>query len=105
MAGFACRRLLIAALLGACMLSVPGRVADAMPRCGARADLVAEITSRYRETLRATGLIAAHGKAELFLSDEGTWTLIATLPDGKSCIVAAGRDWDGTAGLVAGTGI
>jgi hypothetical protein len=95
-----------AAVLACALVAVSALPAGAqMSLCGERAQLVEQLKTRYKESLRATGLIAANGSAELYLSDEGTWTLIATLANGKSCIIAAGHSWDGSAGLITGTGI
>lgn len=43
--------------------------------------------------------------AELYVSEKGTWTMLMTLSNGKSCIIAAGHSCDPTPALVPGTGI
>jgi hypothetical protein len=106
MAGFAYIRTASAALLGSAFLAVAAMPVQAqMSLCGERAQLVEQLKTKYKETRRATGLIAANGIAELYLSDAGTWTLLATIENGKSCIIAAGHSWDGSETLVTGTGI
>ena len=30
---------------------------------------------------------------EIFVSDNGTWTILATGTDGKSCVLSAGEGW------------
>jgi hypothetical protein len=103
MAGFAYFKMM-AALLAASVMALSATPAGAqMSLCGERAQIVEQLKTRYKESLRATGLIAANGAAELYLSEAGTWTLIATLANGKSCIIAAGHSWDGSAGLITGT--
>ena len=37
----------------------------------------------------------------VFVSGNGTWTIIATGTDGKSCLLSAGKDWQGQ-GFVKG---
>jgi len=37
-------------------------------------------------------------------STEGTWTLVITQPNGVSCLIAAGQDWESLPKLVAGQG-
>lgn len=104
MAGFAYFKTTAAALLAASAMVLWTTPAGAqMSLCGERAQIVEQLKTRYKESLRATGLIASNGAAELYLSDAGTWTLIATLGNGKSCIIAAGHSWDGSAGLITGT--
>ena len=36
---------------------------------------------------------------ELFADDSGDWTLLLTLPDGRSCLLANGRNLTATRGL------
>jgi len=31
---------------------------------------------------------------ELYTSENGTWTLMLTRPDGVSCLIAAGQNWE-----------
>ena len=35
---------------------------------------------------------------------KGTWTVLATMAEGKTCIVAAGQSWQDMPEKVAGTG-
>jgi CBS domain containing-hemolysin-like protein len=74
--------------------------------CGERAKIVAQLASKYRETRQAVGLLSDQGAAELFVSAEGTWTMLVTLRTGKSCIIAAGHDWEASPdAFKAGQGI
>ncbi len=41
------------------------------------------------------GLAANNGVVEVFASPEtGTWTIIVTLPDGQTCLVASGEGYE-----------
>ncbi|WP_280800260.1 MULTISPECIES: hypothetical protein [unclassified Mesorhizobium] len=42
---------------------------------------------------------------EIFVSDQGTWTILATDTHGQSCIITAGEGWDGAtmAAVLPGT--
>ncbi len=63
--------------------------------CGNRPAIVMQLARKYQEFQRATGLIdSGRAKAELYVSRKGTWTMLVTMTNGKSCIVAAGTDWD-----------
>jgi len=31
---------------------------------------------------------------ELFASSSGSWTMVVTTPNGTSCLIAAGENWD-----------
>ena len=40
------------------------------------------------------GLTASGGIIEVFASQEGTWTIVITQPNGTSCLIAVGLDWE-----------
>jgi hypothetical protein len=62
--------------------------------CGARTDILAELTKRYSEAPVAVGLANSGVLVEVLSSDQGaTWTIIVSQPDGTSCLVAAGKEW------------
>ena len=53
----------------------------------------------------ALGLASNGGIVEVLTSDEGgTLTIIITMPNGVSCMVAAGEYWEGLAPIVKGAG-
>ena len=63
--------------------------------CATRAEVVEGLESRYSETPTALGLASNGIVIELFsMADGATWTLVATMPDGTSCTVAAGQGWE-----------
>lgn len=58
--------------------------------CGPRLHLVQQLANKYGERQVAMGLAANGQVMELFASADQEWTLVASRPDGISCIVAAG---------------
>lgn len=66
-------------------------------RCGARADIVEQLEQRYGESQRALGIAADQRLVEVFASDGGSWTILLTDPRGRSCLMAAGRDFQAVA--------
>jgi hypothetical protein len=81
--------------------------AQAGPACGKRDDILAQLSERYREAPVGIGVAGNGGLIELATAGTGaTWTLLITLPNGPTCLLAAGRDWQPlqTAALV-GPGI
>ncbi len=64
----------------------------AEPRCGDRARVIGRLTGPYKETRRAIGLSeGGYAIVELFASSQtGSWSIIATLPSGRSCLIASG---------------
>ena len=65
--------------------------------CANRAAIVEQLQTRFSETRLGMGLHPDNLIVEIFTSlDSGSWTIIATRPDGISCLVAAGESWTET---------
>jgi hypothetical protein len=59
--------------------------------CGARDQIVAQLSSRYGEQVRSIGLAPRNRIVEVFASDEtGSWTITITSADGTTCLMASG---------------
>ena len=73
------------------MASVP---AQAQQLCLLRDVAVSQLTKQHGEEISARGL-ATDGKfmMELFTGERGSWTLITTDVNGRSCVVASGEAW------------
>jgi len=62
--------------------------------CGERTSITERLKSGYGETFAGGGLRNGESIFEVWKSDEnGTWTILMTTPDGRSCVMAAGTDW------------
>lgn len=60
-------------------------------QCGFRGDVVESLENKYGETRRSVGLARNNGVVEVYASDDtGTWTIVITMPNGMTCLVAAG---------------
>ncbi|CUH38849.1 hypothetical protein JSE7799_01567 [Jannaschia seosinensis] len=63
--------------------------------CGPRAALVERLSRIFGETRRGIGMGGKDRVVEVFASETtGTWTITVTLPDGRSCLVTSGQDWE-----------
>jgi hypothetical protein len=63
--------------------------------CAERALVVERLESRFGETRQSRGLNGANGLVEIYVSAEtGTWTILVTTADGKSCLLASGNVWE-----------
>ncbi len=63
--------------------------------CGTRADILKRLGGNYREQPVAAGIALNGGYVELLSSRAGvTWTIVITKPDGLTCVVVAGEDWE-----------
>ncbi len=69
----------------------PGAATDV---CGARNVLVERLLSEFKENQAAVGTLHESAILEVFVSDQGTWTILATGTDGRSCVLAAGENFE-----------
>jgi hypothetical protein len=68
--------------------------AKAQPQaCAPRAMLVERLTVEFGESQQFIGLTADGMAMEVFVGPAGAWTLLATYPDGTSCLVVSGTDF------------
>ena len=66
-------------------------------QCAARTDMVKALGKKFHENQAARGLVNPNVVLEIFISDQGTWTILATDTHGQSCVITAGEGWDGGA--------
>ena len=77
--------------------------ASAQSLCTTRAEVTKQLDSRYSEAPVAIGLSRNGGVVEVFSTSDGsTWTMIITMPDGTSCMMAAGEAWETLPALLRG---
>jgi len=63
--------------------------------CSNRADVVKHLADKYEEKPIFRGLTSTGGIIEIFSSQtSASWTIIITMPDGISCMIAAGKHWE-----------
>lgn len=83
-----------AALVLTGLLAGAAPAAAAQEICGTRADLLKELTQRYSEAPVAVGLANSGALVEILTNDNGaTWSIMVSQPNGTSCLVAAGKEW------------
>lgn len=61
-------------------------------KCAPRDKVVARLAEKFGETRLGAGL-SAGGVVELWASKAGGWTLLLSLPDGRSCLMSGGEAW------------
>lgn len=74
--------------------SVPAGPAD-VTNCGPRDQIVSQLGAMFKEAPSGIGMIDPTAVVEVFVSDAGTFTILASGTDGTSCILASGEGWDG----------
>jgi hypothetical protein len=87
------KRLLIAPCAAA-VLAAFSFEAAAQQVCTMRADLLKMLDGKYKEWPSGQGLIGDRAMLEVFVSDKGTFTIVSSTPNGVSCIIAAGNNWE-----------
>ena len=83
------RAILIFALVA--VFSYP---ANAQSVCGPRAELVSKLSQKYSESPVAVGEESRGSVLEVLVSPSGSWTILRTMPNGVSCLLAAGENWE-----------
>ncbi len=75
-------------------LAAPGAQAQqADPFCDARTTLLMFLNGKYAEKTSAMGLANNGAVVEILNSENGTWTILVTTPNGVSCLLATGKHW------------
>ena len=99
------RKTLISLIGMAIVLTIVGGslARAATSKCGDRTKLIEVLKSRYKEVPVALGLSEKSTEAfEIFASDKGTWTVMMTMSNGKTCVMAAGHSWQNLPKQLAG---
>lgn len=82
-------------IAGSIALAIAARPLRAEPRhCAPRPDVLAQLAERYGESRRSVGLAADGVVVESFASETGSWTIFYTRPDGISCVLASGVNFE-----------
>ncbi len=96
------RFFLVFLILG--MIPVP---VSAKPICGKRSEVIGKLSGSFSEKPSAMGLTTNGDVIEVLTSPSGsTWTIVVTMPNGTSCLIALGENWESGFGeILAKTGI
>ena len=83
---------LAAVLAAVTLFSIAVPVQAAAP-CGAHDAIANSLTTKFKEARRIMGVVNAKAVMEIFMSPQGTWTVVVTDTKGVACIIATGQDW------------
>ncbi len=61
--------------------------------CTSRTAMKNALEGKYQEQRKGFGVASEVGVMEFFVSASGSWTVIMSMANGMSCIIAAGKDW------------
>ncbi|NQU55934.1 MAG: hypothetical protein HQ513_01785 [Rhodospirillales bacterium] len=79
--------------------------ATAQVVCVERVKFIERLRQLYAERPVSSGLNFNGVMVEVFASEGGHFTILATRPDGVSCLIASGKDWQEMPFLKAEIGI
>ena len=69
--------------------------AAAQQQCAPRPVVIEHLATNFGETRQSVGLAQGNRVVETFASLEtGTWTITVTLPNGTTCLLAAGQSFE-----------
>ena len=88
------KRLVATALVLGTLAAAPPALAQNVPACGPRDQIVSMLEGRFDEARKGAGLANAKALIEVWTSAAtGTFTVLSTNASGTSCIIATGNTW------------
>ena len=85
--------LIVSAFIG--LITATSAAAQQQPLCTARSEVLSQLSSQYSEAPVAMGIANNGGVLEILSSQKGSsWTIILTMPNGVTCMIAAGENWE-----------
>ncbi|MCV3238922.1 hypothetical protein [Mesorhizobium sp. ZC-5] len=87
-------RKFLACATAVAMLPLFSSAAFAAVPCGSRDEIVKKLSEEFKETPQSVGVVNQDAVVEVFVSENGTWTIIASDTDGKSCVLSSGEGWE-----------
>jgi hypothetical protein len=91
-------RLIGTAIMALAVMVDPG-AAQPVLNCAEHSKVVDFLGSHYSETLQAVGFINQAVILEVYVSENGSWTMLVTTANGSSCVVFAGQSWETIPGV------
>lgn len=90
------QKIMLAFSIGFVAIMLTLKSAYANPEnCAERGKLLNKLNERYGESLQTTGLTPNGHLIETYAHPgTGTWTIILTLPNGISCMLASGKAYE-----------
>jgi len=62
--------------------------------CGERDKILSKLGKDYAEQPVSLGLSSNGTLVEVLASKSGSWTMIYTMPNGGTCVIATGQSWE-----------
>lgn len=95
------RTAFFATLIGAFVVAAPALAQQQAAPCVKRSAFLKHLSANYAEAPIAMGVTASGRVLEVVVSEEGTWTIIITMPNGLACGIASGDSWEAVLAPIA----
>jgi hypothetical protein len=87
-------KIVLAAALAALACASASNAFAVGVQCAKHNTLIGMLTKKYSENPIAMGTVNEDRFMQLFVSPQGSWTILITKTNGEACIVAAGQNWE-----------
>lgn len=85
------------------LILLPFNVANsASAPCGDRDAIIHKLDNAYSEEPVSIGIVENGSLIEIFVSENGTFTVLITYPKGLTCLVATGNSWESAFPILEG---
>ncbi len=85
---------MIAGLIAGLTMILMSNAVGAQSNCAPHNEVVDQLAKKYGEAPVAIGVTSGGGLVEVLTTSDGTtWTMILSMPNGTTCLVAAGEGW------------
>jgi hypothetical protein len=91
----------VAAIVASSLLGSATSAPAQQAQCAARNDMIQQLDAQFAEKPAAVGQVDQQSVVEIFVSEQGTWTILVTGTDGGSCVLASGDSWDSSGPALA----
>lgn len=89
------RNLAFGLVLSVIGLATTASAQTAPATCAERSQALSHLQTKYSETPVAIGLASNGSIVEVTSSGAGeTWSILVTMPNGMTCLIASGEDWE-----------
>ena len=94
--------LFAAAAIALSLVGLGAPEAEARNVCMKHSDLTG-VLQKHKESQAAIGVASNGNLIQVYATEDGaTWSIVMTNPQGVSCVMAVGKDWDQRAKLLVG---
>ncbi len=80
-------------VIGLIFLVAPLKAHAQQPYCGDGAEMVDNLRLEYSEIVVATAVTRLGNFLTIFTSPKGSWTFLLTYPNGRTCVLGTGTDF------------